>query len=431
VVCVAVDSLHHRAAPVGVALAVTTLAGVIADVVCMAQVLTLGGADVLLLIFPLSGIGLAIPALVITPMADRYPRLRMLRIVGLGTALAYVLVLALLPVAPMVAVSFGWIVAALQTYMYPMLLWSLAADLFNVTESRHVNGWIASWGYAGRLLALVIVALAPVLLVRGGLPLTSLLVLAPVLTAASAFWLTHRLRDAGASQGITETAGVRQAVRSGWEFVCTVRMWRWMVTGATISFVAATAISLGVSAASAAILGDNPASIQVLLAGTQLIATVTSLIVQRWWSKPLIAHIGIRGGLMVQPIAIVLAGVALALSCYWQSIALLAFAVLAWRVPEWTLDQTAKSAALGYVPDQRRARVSLILVLFSNALAWVLCAVVAAPGLLIGPLWLVGALPALVGLAALIWWVRLYRGWDRSLLDWQLKRRKRAASLDF
>lgn len=425
------DSLHQRAAPIAVALAVTTLAGVIADVVCMAQVLTLGGAAVLLLIFPLSGIGLAIPAVVITPMVDRYPRLRMLRIVGLGTAVAYILVLALLPIAPMLAVSLGWIVAALQTYMYPMLLWSLAGDLFNVTESRHVNGWISSWGYAGRLLALAIVALAPVLLGALGLPLTAVLVLAPLLTAGSALWLTHRLRDAGASQGTREPVGVKQALRSGWEFVTEVRMWRWMVTGATISFVAATAVSLGVSAASAAILGDNPAGLQMLLAGTQLIATVTSLVVQRWLSKPLIARIGIRGGLMVQPVAIVIAGLALALSCYWHSIALLAFAVLAWRVPEWTLDQTSKSAALGYVPDQRRARVSLILVLFSNALAWVLCAVVAAPGVLLGPLWLVGALPALVGLVALLWWTRLYRGWDRTLLDWQLKRRKRATSLDF
>ena len=425
------DSLHQRAAPIAVALAVTTLAGVIADVVCMAQVLTLGGAAVLLLIFPLSGIGLAIPAVVITPMVDRYPRLRMLRIVGLGTAVAYILVLALLPIAPMLAVSLGWIVAALQTYMYPMLLWSLAGDLFNVTESRHVNGWISSWGYAGRLLALAIVTLAPVLLGALGLPLTVVLVLAPLLTAGSALWLTHRLRDAGASQGTREPVGVKRALRSGWEFVTEVRMWRWMVTGATISFVAATAVSLGVSAASAAILGDNPAGLQMLLAGTQLIATVTSLVVQRWLSKPLIARIGIRGGLMVQPVAIVIAGLTLALSCYWHSIALLAFAVLAWRVPEWTLDQTSKSAALGYVPDQRRARVSLILVLFSNALAWVLCAVVAAPGVLLGPLWLVGALPALVGLVALLWWTRLYRGWDRTLLDRQLKRRKRATSLDF
>lgn len=425
------DSLHQRAAPIAVALAVTTLAGVIADVVCMAQVLTLGGAAVLLLIFPLSGIGLAIPAVVITPMVDRYPRLRMLRLVGLGTAVAYILVLALLPIAPMLAVSLGWIVAALQTYMYPMLLWSLAGDLFNVTESRHVNGWISSWGYAGRLLALAIVTLAPVLLGALGLPLTVVLVLAPLLTAGSALWLTHRLRDAGASQGTREPVGVKRALRSGWEFVTEVRMWRWMVTGATISFVAATAVSLGVSAASAAILGDNPAGLQMLLAGTQLIATVTSLVVQRWLSKPLIARIGIRGGLMVQPVAIVIAGLTLALSCYWHSIALLAFAVLAWRVPEWTLDQTSKSAALGYVPDQRRARVSLILVLFSNALAWVLCAVVAAPGVLLGPLWLVGALPALVGLVALLWWTRLYRGWDRTLLDRQLKRRKRATSLDF
>lgn len=427
----AADSLQQRAAPIAVALGVTTLAGVIADVVCMTQVLTLGGAGVLLLIFPLSGIGLAIPALVIIPMVDRYPRLRMLRVVGLGTAVGYAVVLAVLPMAPMLAVSIGWIVASLQTYMYPMLLWSLAADLFNVTESRQVNGWISSWGYAGRLAALTTVALAPMLLGFLGLPLTALLVVAPVLTAGSALWLTHRLRDAGASHGTGESVGVKQALRSGWDFVAHVRMWRWMVTGATISFVAATAVALGVSAASAAILGDDPGALQILLAGTQLIATATSLVVQRWFSKPMIASIGIRGGLMVQPVAIVIAGLLLALSCYWQSIALLACAVLAWRVPEWTLDQSSKSAALGYVPDQRRARVSLILVLFSNALAWVLCAVVAAPGVLLGPLWLVGALPALVGLVALIWWVRLYRGWDRALLDWHLKRRKRATSLDF
>lgn len=426
----AVVSLRRRAAPIGVALAVTSVSGVIADVVCLTQILTLGGADSLLLLYPLSGIGLAIPAIGLTPMVDRWPRLMMLRVVGLGTALAYCLVLALMPAAPLLAVSIGWIVAALQNYMYPMLLWSLAADLFNVAESRQVNGWIASWGYAGRLLALALLALSPPLLALAGLPLTSLLVVAPALTAAIAIWLALRLRNAGASPGTHETVRVRQALQSGWEFVTQVSMWRWLLTGATISFVAASGVSLGVSAASAYILGDNPDGLQMILAGTQWIATVASLGVQRWLSEPLIARIGIRGGLLVQPVGTVIAAILLALSFVTHSIAVLAFAVLFWRVPAWTLDQTAKSAALGYVPDQRRARVSLILVLATNALTWILCSLVAAPGLLHGPLWLVGAVPAVVGMVAFIWWVRLYRGWDQTLFDWRLKRRKRAG-LDF
>jgi hypothetical protein len=137
-------------------------------------------------------------------------------------------------------------------------------------------------------------------------------------------------------------------------------------------------------------------------------------------------RIGIRGGLLVQPTAVILASLLLAISLVTGELAVLTLAALLWRVPEWTVDQTAKTAALGYVPDQRRARVSLLLVLCNSTAAWVLCALLAAPALLVGPLWLVGAVPAVVALFAFIWWGKVYRGWDDGLLDWHLRRRKRA-----
>ena len=414
--------LRQRGAPIAVTLAVVTFSGILADIVSLSQVLTLSGANSLLILYPLGGLGVAIPGMALGPVVDRWARLPMLRTVGLGIAGAYLIALALLPSAPMAAVSLAWIVAVLQNTLFPMLLWSLAADIFNVSESREINGWIGSWSYVGRLAALALSTIAPALAYWAQVPLTALLAIPPVLTAAVAIWLPHRMRDAPAARG---TAGATDSLANGWRFVKEVRIWRWLVIGAAFSCTADGLNSIGVAAASEFAFGQNPGALQTYLAGMQLLATLLSLAVQRWLSAPAIRRMGVRGGLLVQPVSQVAAGVLLTASLLTGDLLVLAIAIVVWRVPAWTLDQTAKSAALGYVPDQRRARVSLILVLASIALAWILSAPLAAPALLNGPAWLLGATSAIVASIAFVWWRKLYRGWDTGLLDWRLQRRKR------
>lgn len=418
--------LRRRGAPVAVALAVTSLAGVIADIVGLSQILALSGTGPLLILYPLSGIGLGIVAIGLMPVVDKWARLPMLRSVGLLIAGAYAISFALLGVSPLVAVSLVWIVAALQNYLYPMLIWSLSADIFNVTQSRQINGWIGSWGYVGRLAALLTTTVAPALAVWAGAPLTILLVIPPLLTAGLAVWLPRQLRNVPTSMGERVQAGPREALRSGWRFVHEVPIWRWLLTGTAVTAAAGATVSIGVATASQTLLGQNAGLLQAYIGGIQLVATVLSLAVQRWWTRKVMLRIGIRGGLLVQPTAVILASLLLAISLVTGQLAVLTLAALLWRVPEWTVDQTAKTAALGYVPDQRRARVSLLLVLCNSTAAWVLCALLAAPALLVGPLWLVGAVPAVVALFAFIWWGKVYRGWDNGLLDWHLRRRKRA-----
>ncbi len=414
--------LRHRGAPVAITLAAVTFSGILADIVCLSQVLTMGGAKSLLLLYPIGALVVAIPGLALTPVVDRWARLPMLRTVGLGTAAAYLLVVALLPFVPLAAVSLGWAVAVLQNTLYPMLLWSLVADIFNVAQTREVNGWISSWSYVARLAALALSTIAPVVAYWLHVPLTMLLIIPPVLTATVAVWLPRRMRDAPAAQGV-RAAG--DSLKDGWRFVKEVRIWRWLVIGAAFSCTADGLNSIGVAATSELILGQNPGTLQAYLAGMQLLATVLSLLVQRRVSEPAMRRIGVRGGLLAQPVAEIIAGLLVAVSLLTDNLVVLALAIVFWRVPAWTLDQTAKSAALGYVPDQRRARVSLILVLVSIALAWFASAVLATPALLIGPVWLLGAIPAAIGSLAFLWWVKLYRGWEAGLLDWRLQRRKR------
>lgn len=423
--------LRQRGAPIAGALALVTFSGILADIVSLSQILTLSGAQSLLILYPLGGLGVAIPALALGPVVDRWARLPMLRTVGLGIASAYLLALVLLPSAPMVAVSLTWIVAVLQNTLFPMLVWSLAADIFNVSESREVNGWIGSWSYVGRLAALALSTVAPALAHWAQVPLTVLLVIPPVLTAAVALWLPRRMRDAATSQGTPRGARASQSVASGWRFAKEVPIWRWLVIGAAFSCTADGLNSIGVAAASEFVFGQNPAALQAYLAGMQLLATVVSLAVQRWVSAPAMRRLNVRGGLLVQPVSQVVAGLLVAASLTTGNLLVLAAAIVVWRVPAWTLDQTAKSAALGYVPESRRAQVSLILVLASIAVAWVLSAALAAPALLTGLGWAVGAIAATVGSIAFVWWAKLYRGWDVGLLDWHLQRRKRPGVTGF
>ncbi len=428
--------LRARGWPIGLALGLVSLAGVVADIVGCSQILVLGGPDALLLLYPISGIGLAIPAILLAPVVDRWARLPMLRNVGLAITAGYVLALVLLAMGsqwwpnsalPLVAVGVIWILAAVQNYLFPMLLWSLAADLFNVSQSKKVNGWIASWAYVGRIAALAITVVSPPLLALVDLSLLWLLVLPPVLTLFVALWLTHRMRHSGAATGLPIPEGVRDSLANGIDFVRQVPVWSWLVIGSVVTFTAGSAISLGISAASDLIIGADAGRLQAYLGGVQLVATLLCLAVQRFAAQWLTQRLGIKGTLLILPLSLVLSGVLLAASVATHSLWLLAAGTLLWRVPAWSVDQNARSEALGFVPDQRRARVSLVLVLASYAVSWVLCALLAAPGLFTDQAWLLGAIPAVVAGVSMIWWVKVYRQWDASMLNWHLRRRRRSS----
>lgn len=417
----------------GLALGLTAIAGVTADIVSLSQILVLGGELGLMVLYPLSGIGVAIPAILVVPMVDQRPRLPMLRTLGLGTGLLYLLALGLSVPDPdsglaLVGSAIIWIAASAQNYMYPMLLWSLAGDLFNVAESREVNGWIASWSYVGRLVALALTMLSPVMLAAAGVPLVWLQLVPTVITIGTALWLPHRMRGSAASPGLPTGESARESLASGLGFVREVPIWRRMVLASTITGIAVGGVSLGTSAAAEMIVGDDAGRLQTYLSAAAVVAILGCLAVQRWLAVPLVRRIGLRGALLVLPIGIILSAVLLTVGVLAGSLVAVAAAIVFRRVPEWSIDSNARSAVLAFVPDQRRARVSLVLVL-SVTVGWVTATPLAMPGLLTPATWLLGALPAVVGAAALAWWLPVYRGWDASMLDWRLRRRKRGLAV--
>ena len=125
----------------------------------------------------------------------------------------------------------------------------------------------------------------------------------------------------------------------------------------------------------------------------------------------------------------VLAGALLAFGIGFRSIPLLALGLGAWFIPRWSVDENARRAALALVPDERRTRVSFIVDLVPISVGLLIAGPLAALGLLAGQLWVIPALGALITIFAIPLALRVRRGWEDSLLNWRLRRRKQNRSI--
>ena len=131
------------------------------------------------------------------------------------------------------------------------------------------------------------------------------------------------------------------------------------------------------------------------------------------------------------PIATALAAIALALGSAVGSVAVLVVAITVWRIPRWSLDENARRGALALVPDERRTRVSFLIDLTPVAVGLVVAAPIVGIGFLTGVLWLPGVIALAVALVAVFYSRKVVKGWDESLMNWRLRRRKQNRAIDF
>mgnify|MGYP002138891215 CR=1 FL=1 len=153
------------------------------------------------------------------------------------------------------------------------------------------------------------------------------------------------------------------------------------------------------------------------------------LVIQIFFAERLQDRIGIPGVLIILPVMTILAGVALAVGIALQSLAFLALGLAFWFIPRWSIDENARRAALALVPDERRTRVSFVVDLMPISLGLIIAGPLAAIGYLSGYLWAIPMLGAVITILAVPLAFKVRRGWEDSLLNWRLRRRKQNRSL--
>ena len=125
------------------------------------------------------------------------------------------------------------------------------------------------------------------------------------------------------------------------------------------------------------------------------------------------------------------AGLLLALGAVLESLVIFAIAITLWRIPRWSVDENARRAALALVPDERRTRVSFLVDLLPVAIGLLLSAPLAFIAVVTGLSWITGIIVAVLAAVAIPLSIRVLRGWEDSLLNWRLRRRKQNRTLDF
>lgn len=424
-------SLRRRAWPMALALALLAFAGYLTEVVASSQMLALAGPGVLLVIFPLGGIGLIALALFQFRYVDHRARLPMIRAVALGYAIAFMIVVGMLSQSwlPVLAVGLAWLLADQLTFLMPLLVWSLASDEFNVAESRKVYPWIVTWTYAGQVIGLALSAVSPWLLTRVDIPLTSLLVLDPIICLFIAIWLPLVLKGSHAAKGSAQPENLREAITSARDFIEGVPVWRHFLLASVLTFVAGATLYLVFLANAEGIYGSDAAALQSLLGWAGLAWFLVCWAIQAWGAERLQNRIGIPGVLLVLPVSLVVAGLLLAVGSVTGSLGVLIAGVSFWLVPRWSIDENARRSALALVPDERRARVSFVVDLLPVALGLIVSGPLALIGLLIGQYWLIALACAVIAAIAIRPSLRVRREWEDSLLNWRLRRRKQNRGL--
>lgn len=426
------SALRRRAVPVAVALALVLLAGLVTDTVAAAQVLALAGPGALSIIYPLSGVLLGVMALFQFTSIDSRPRLVMLRVIPAIYGIAFLVALGVLAlgIAPAVSVSAVWLLGDQIQLLLPVLLWSLAGDVFNADEGRRVFGWILTWTYVGQAVGIGLATSAPLWFGAVGLPLDALLFANPLACIVIALWIPRRMHDAGASKGRVEREPLATSVRSAVAFFREVPAWRSLAATSTLAATAAVLATLGFSTSAEAILGSDADALQLFIAGTTLVVLVLCVVFAGVFSERLKQSVSTPTRLLVLPVVAVGAGIALALGAAGGWLVVLAVAMTTVGVAAWTVDDGSREEALTLVPDHLRARVSFVIDLGRFSVAQIIAGGLAAIGSMLSMTWITGILASGIAAIAIVPGLRSRRHWDDSMLNWRLRRRKHLSVLD-
>lgn len=425
-------SMKRRAWPMAAALVGVAFAGFLTETVGASQMITLAGPSSLIYMYPLGGLGLLGVALLSFRFIDHSARLPMIRAVTGVYALVFAVALALISqsVWPVGATAVVWLLGDQLNFLVPLLIWALAGDEFNVAEGRRIFGWIVAWTYVGQVAGLAVATAAPTVLQALSVPLPALLVFDPLVCAAIAIFLPRAMRRSQAGRGVAHNEGTRQSLSGAWDFIAGVPIWRTLLIASVLTFSSVMTSFLAYMSGAGIIIGDDAGALQTLFGAVALVVFVLCWILQKTGAHRIQERLGIPGTLMVLPVVAVVAGVVLALGSAFGSLVLLVVGISLVRIPRWTIDENARRAALAFVPDERRARVSFFVDLGPVALGLIVAGPLALVGLLTGVYWIVPLIGAILAAAAIHPSLVVVRGWDASMMNWRLRRRKQNRTLD-
>ena len=366
---------------------------------------------------------------------DRFNRKRLLQglCAVLGVVFGLLWLMVVLGAPSWLNYGLLYLVAQQQWLVYPMIFWVLANDVLEMSQAKRLLPLMASLGFVGRLVGILLALLWPAMMARLGLPSQTVLLVCIVIYMAALAVAVTGLRRVRVRHTTQRVETMRATLAEGWEFVREVPLFRFLALVTLALIMCETFLEFHFL-----VITDQTfttaASYQTFYSLYRLGLTVASIAVQAFLTSRIIDRVGLKNAFLILPIA-ALAGATWMLASATSIVSAVGGVVLQ-KLPQFTVDESARKSFQSLVPEERRGRVSVFIDSYLYSAASIagslITGVIVFAGVRLAlPQYYYAYLAAAVATAAFGLWaaLRLRAVYDSSMLNWRLKRRERRSSV--
>jgi hypothetical protein len=417
----------------GAVLLGNALATHISSVVAISGFLNTAGVNQILVIWTIDAVLIAAAAGLQTLFVDRFDRPTLLLWMSFGFGLVFLILrlMFVLGVPDWLNYALLYLLADLQWLFFPLLLWILANDAFDLAQAKRLFPLISAGGALGQIAGLTVAAASPGFLSARGLSSAELLTLNALVYLLIFALVSLRLRNLKIRQTSLKSETVRETVSEGVGFVREVLSFRYLMIATLALTVCESVIEFNFFTLTESAFA-NLNAYQTFYSLYRLGVTLATIGVQVLLTSRVIERVGLKDAFFITPVTLLIGAL-------WMTglpgLVSGVGAMVLYKLVQGTLDEASRKSFQALVPEERRGRVSTFMESYLLAAGTILSTALLGAIVLLDGRWPLptatmyaglGVLAALMGVAAIVWMRSAY---DSSLLNWRLKRRQRGASV--
>lgn len=411
----------------------------LSEIISVSSFVSNVGISQILWVWMLDGVLMIIVTGLQSLLIDRYSRLKILQVVSLGLAFSFgaLQVLFWFDAPIWLSQSLLYLLSQQQWMTFPLTFWIFANDLLSVSQAKRLMPRIASWGFVGSSVGISLAALSSIIFGRLALPSEWLVTCNVVVNVAIYVGIFVCLRFQ-LSQYRTRklpnlVVPLKVSVSEGWKFIHNVDLFRYLAISVVCVVICETVVEFRFLSLSTYIYSDQytyQSFYSLYLFARAFLESLSS----KFLAHAVITHLRLKAVFLVQPLfSLVASSLMIFTPHFLGSLA----GIFLQKNPQYSLDEPARKALQGLVPDERRGRVSIFVDSYLVGAGGILGAAAIAGIFLVGSQLnqdmlsnrFYVCIASVAAVAALLSTWKMREVYDHSLLNWRLKRRKRGIGI--
>lgn len=413
----------------GFILMANALAMQISGIVAVSGLLSSGGVNQILVVLFIDYALILLAGGLQSLIVDKFKRVDLMGWIILVFAMIFILLrLMFLFNAPdSLNYAVMYIISEQQYVFFPLVFWILANDIFKMHQSKRLFPIISGWNFFGKLIGIGIAASSPALFAQLGIVPEEILTINILIYLVSYIILLIGLNRVEVRETVQKQESVKETLREGWDFMKEVASFRYIMIAILVLALADTIIEFRFLVVTDQKFSDQ-ASYQFFFSMYRLGTTIIALLIQAILTGWLIKTMQLKNTFLILPLVMVAGSVGLILI---PGLSMAVGAMVLVKLMRDTINDSSRKSFQGLVPEERRGRVSTMMETYLPALGTMLACLITGGIVWVGiqqgrDISLQYLLISAGGGLVAVWAVfKMRANYDKSLLNWRMKRRQR------